>query len=85
MAVNLFCMAVMTSDIVNLFFGGKTMKKILLITAMFITTNVFAGYDAWVKNYEGGDWIKYETYSDYGSCERAIKWLYHPGKKCLAN
>ena len=61
------------------------MKKLILIAAMFITTNVFAGYDAWVQNYEGSDWRKYGTYQDYGQCERAIKYLWHSGKKCLAN
>ena len=61
------------------------MKKLLLLT-IFISSNAFAGsYDAWVQSYNNGPWTKYGTYADYGKCEAAIKYLWHPGKKCLAS
>ena len=61
------------------------MKKILILS-LFLSANVFAGYDAWVKNYENSNWLKHGSYSDYGSCEFALQGiLYVYAKKCVPN
>jgi hypothetical protein len=65
----------------------KAMKKLILLT-IFISasTSAYAAtYDAWVQSYANGPWTKYGSYADYGKCEAAIKYLWHPGKKCLAS
>ena len=65
-------------------FKFKTMKKILILS-LFISANAYAGYDAWIKYYDTGDWQKYGSYQDYAACERAIKYLVYKHKKCMPN
>ena len=62
------------------------MKKLILLT-IFISasTTASASYSAWVQTYAGAPWTKYGTYADYGKCEAAIKYLWHPAKKCLSD
>jgi hypothetical protein len=72
-----------SSDFILAYDMVRNMKKLILLS-IFISTSAFAGtYDAWVQNYANGPWTKYGTYQDYGKCEAAIKYLWHPGKKCL--
>ena len=63
--------------------GYKYLMKKILILSLFLSANIFAGYDAWVQSYSGGPWTKYGSYRDYGACERAIQYLWHPSKKCM--
>ena len=60
------------------------MKKILILT-LFLSANVFAGYDIWYKYSENGEWIKGMSFSDYGSCQNAL-WQYSAYiAKCMPN
>tara|TARA_X000000950_G_scaffold232392_1_gene281325 strand:- start:138 stop:332 length:195 start_codon:yes stop_codon:yes gene_type:complete len=61
----------------------KIMNKITLILLLFLSANIFAGYDAWIKYSSYGSWTKYGSYADYGACEQAIKWLPYDEKKCM--
>jgi hypothetical protein len=63
------------------------MKKLILLTIFMSvsTTASAATYSAWVQSYDGAPWTKYGTYADYGKCEAAIKYLWHPAKKCLSD
>ena len=57
--------------IVNLIFGDTTMKKLLLITAMFMATSVWADWNLYGSAM--GNTKKLGSYSDYAKCENA-KW-----------
>ena len=59
------------------------MKKLILLTLLLSSNAFAAGYTAWVQDYNGGPWKMYGSYADYGKCESAIKYLWHPAKKCL--
>ena len=62
------------------------MKKFIILTVFIsVSTTASASYSAWVQTYQGAPWTKYGTYADYGKCQSAIKYLWHPAKKCLAD
>ena len=64
------------------------MKKLLLITAMFMATSVWAGtYTIWGQGKYSSEWIQAGTYSDFGSCEQARRTVgnsFHVSK-CVAD
>jgi len=63
------------------------MKNILFIFIFLLSANAYAGtYTLWHQSYEGAYWQRGTTFSDFGQCENARKWLnYYYATRCVAD